>query len=250
MTIGIGFRCVDGIVLCSDTEISDDSMKYTERKIHYRIIKGSAGDCTIGLTYSGSPELMEMVWDKFLVTVECPSYNPTPESIKDSLESILRDNKDVITPDKGGLSILCGIAQKGGQFSLHRTQDNNIRPVPRFAFVGVGDSSLLRYLSPMLIGDCELNVNMAEKLGTYMVAKAKVYVVGCGGEMNMITLKPDGYIHLGDVIALAYERELEFLEHSFGKLIKAGLDTSLKESELDAEAGQFLYQLKKLRELG
>jgi len=240
--------------LCSDTEMSNEYMKYHERKIHHYIIPGTAGKCTVGFTYSRSPELMKMIQDNFSAAVNQPSYEPTLDSIRRTLENLLAEKSDVIRDNLQGLDMLCGVTLESGPVALYKTEGTNLRPVPHFDFLGVGDCSLLRYLFPVLMGDEELigeefTVSIAEKLGAYMIAKAKDHIVGCGGKTNMITLKPDGCVHLGDVIAWAYEDELGILEHTFTKLIKATLNSKVSGEQLDTKAADFFYQLKKFRQI-
>src|SRR5690348_3921471 len=72
MTIGVGFRCMDGVVLCSDRQITSSAgHKYEERKIlshwtpEYRIV----------LSYAGFPDAARMMFRK--LTDEARERLPT-----------------------------------------------------------------------------------------------------------------------------------------------------------------------------
>jgi len=67
VTIGIRFFCSDGIVLCSDTQVTWEQFhKDYEHKIkHY----GEAEKWIVAFTYSGNPAVRKMFDDKFQETI-------------------------------------------------------------------------------------------------------------------------------------------------------------------------------------
>jgi hypothetical protein len=63
VTIGIGFKCNDGIVLAADQEVRwEDSHKSYERKLRSH---SSGDEWNATFTYAGSPVLWKSFNDKF-----------------------------------------------------------------------------------------------------------------------------------------------------------------------------------------
>lgn len=61
MTIALGIQTPDGIVLCSDSQLTiPQYMKYSDSKI--RIIENGE-EWSIALTYSGDPERMNRIYE-------------------------------------------------------------------------------------------------------------------------------------------------------------------------------------------
>ncbi|HEY6306619.1 MAG TPA: hypothetical protein VI488_09210, partial [Candidatus Angelobacter sp.] len=62
MSIGVGFHCPCGIVLCADTQITyPANHKYYEKKIYLQ----AQGDWLAGFSYAGNPNLMKSFDGKF-----------------------------------------------------------------------------------------------------------------------------------------------------------------------------------------
>src|SRR4029077_7471690 len=95
---------------------------------------------------------------------------------------------------------------------LLKTERKAVSEVRNVDYVGVGDSSLLRYLSPLIVLGRLPTTNQAQYLGTYLVQQAKCYVDGCGGSTQAMTLQRDGFAIIS-LDASQVEDRLLKLEH-------------------------------------
>lgn len=86
--------------------------------------------------------------------------------------------------------------------ALFKTQGHIIHEVRSYDYVGFGDSSILRFLGPLLT-DLHVSVvpsldrfqyitRQAVVIATYLVLKAKTNVDGCGGETDVWVVRPTG----------------------------------------------------------
>jgi len=116
----------------------------------------------------------------------------TESKIRDVIETVL-SFMDVLDNDSDGLHLLCGIVVQPSGMKFLKTERKIVSEVhSRFDYVGVGDSSLLRYLAPLLTQRPRYKAEQACYLGIYLTLQAKRYVDGCGGETDGIILKKNG----------------------------------------------------------
>jgi 20S proteasome alpha/beta subunit len=187
MTIAIGMRCIDGIVLCADQEITGPSgVKYYEEKIH--VIEGRGW--VLALTYADSTGLMKEAQKKILDFIgNTPDIKITPEAVYKTAESILigmgRQQGDL------NLQLLIAISTIYEGPEMFMFNGSGFHRADGFNCLGVGDSSLIRYLSKPLYSSLLATEN-AKNVGIYLVAKATQCIAGCGGPINMAIIKPSG----------------------------------------------------------
>lgn len=242
MTIGIGFLCEDGIVLCADNQITwPESHKYYECKLYPH---GTAG-WTVAMTFSGSPELMKSFNGKLRDSMALMPAPYTVSRIQDNVETIL-SFFDVLKDDPMQLSLLCGIVIPGKEFRLLKTEGWIVREVSRFEYVGVGDSSVLRYLSPFLTQTRGYTISQAFNLGIYLTLQARRYIEGCGGETDAIVLKSNGRLtnfrgphHV--------EQKLLLLEHFLNRAATDFFDDRSTEEEFKDSVERLTKALKEYR---
>ena len=69
VTIGIGFRCVDGVVLCADNQITfPGSHKFYERKLYQA--SGKDNEWQAGFTFAGTLDLMKNFYENFVEAMQ------------------------------------------------------------------------------------------------------------------------------------------------------------------------------------
>jgi hypothetical protein len=113
---------------------------------------------------------------------------------------------------------------------LLKTSSISVGEVDFFDFVGVGDSQLIRYLSQLFLFE-PVTVKSATAIATYLVARAKVFVQGCGGDTNLIQLLPPGRIHdLSDMMPSSEQQVLRS-EFFLKQFIRDLIDSSKTEEE-------------------
>lgn len=198
VTIGIGFKCSNGIVLAADTQVTwEGSHKDYECKLYPH----RQHEWTVVFTFSGSPSLMKSFDGKF---GEAIAYLPPPYSVaklRDAIETVLQ-LFDVLKDKPEQLSLLCAVCVPSAGFGLFKTEGHTIHEVPDYEYVGFGDSSVLRFLGPLLtdifvtvipsIRQFGYIVRQAVIIATYLVLKAKTHVDGCGGDTDVWVMHPSG----------------------------------------------------------
>jgi hypothetical protein len=246
VTIGVGFACQDGIVLCSDTQMSNGSMKFYEDKIFpYYMNKNVDGKpCSVVMTYAGNPVLMKSFWDKFCDANKALAATPNPSDMRKLIEQILENMILVDAAGNPDLYLLCGITQTGFPPQLLKSQANNLYTVSEGVdFVGCGDTSVIRYLSKIFRLRFIEDISSAVKLGTYLIGQAKLYVDGCGGDTDVTLLHPDGKIL--DISAMPYvlDRELSELEVRLAWVLNVVRTPGAKEKDFEEASSEFLDKL-------
>ena len=119
------------------------------------------------------------------------------------------------------LSLLCGIVIPDKEFRLVKTEGWNVREVERSDYVGVGDSSLLRFLAPLLVRRRVFLTKEAYNISAYLVFQAKRYVDGCGGNTDAVIMEKNGHatnIHLRRGGRGSIEPQFQLMEHTLGEL--------------------------------
>ena len=200
VTIGIGFRCRDGIVLAADQQITwEDSHKAFERKLRSHFSEG----WNATFTYAGSPILWKSFNDKFGEAIALLPDPLTVNRIRDVIETVLSLFDD-LKDDPMKLSLLCAVTVPGDDHMLFRTSGYLIHKVTDYEYVGFGDSSLLRFLGPLITAPPPIAtpnqmgrvVRQAAMMATYLVMKAKTHVDGCGGDTDVFVVRPDASLSL------------------------------------------------------
>ena len=192
MTIGIGFLCNDGVVLCSDRQITGPSgFKYEEGKI----FSSQARDHQLIFSYAGVPDAAKVVFQG--VT------NSIPAIVSESnILSYIETSKAILAKAYGckqskGLQSFIGLRVKGFPPFLLKTYNDTIVEAFAGESIGVGDSSALRYLSQFLIPNDALSVADAQVLASYLVFVANRYIDGCSGGPDHRTINMDGSLTSG-----------------------------------------------------
>jgi hypothetical protein len=234
VSIGVGFLCDDGLVICADTQITwPENHKYYESKLFLH----GGSDWTVVSTFAGNPELMKSFDGKFKDSMVLMPAPYSASKIQDNLETIL-SFFDVLRDDPMQLSTLCGIAIRNKEFKLLKTQGHLVREVPRFDYVGTGDSSLIRYLSQFLTQTRGYTTSQALRLGAYFVFQAKRYIDGCGGDTDARVLQPNGTAPRIDGLE-RMEQKILLLEHALSRVATYFFDSREPASEVSDAADRF-----------
>lgn len=212
MTIGIGLLCTDGVVLCSDRQITTSGgSKYSKRKI----FTAQRNNCTAVFSYAGDPDAAEMMFgkvsDALPEIVRQASNGVSPDRARGVLEKIFRDKHSK------GLQTLIGMHMGNQPSFLMKTFSTKV--VNAYAeYIGFGDCSALRYLSDFIFPS-HLNVFEGVTLGAYLVSVASRYIDGCSGGPDHVILKnEDGMTTSGSGGAWPNARErIGHCEQQMGK---------------------------------
>lgn len=179
VTIGVGFSCSDGVVLCADRQITGEGYKFEESKI-FSIQRNDY--YTFIFSYAGDPDAARVMFEKTRDGMrEITSSNDmsVKDRVKRALEQIFTDKSTK------GLQTLIGVVS-GGEHFLIKTKEKMV--VEGFTeYIGAGDSSALRYLCGFLLHH-HLTVSEALIFGSYIVSVAGRYVEFCSEGCDHATL--------------------------------------------------------------
>lgn len=241
VTIGVGFTCQQGIVLGADTQITCDGFhKYYEHKIYSK----QTSAASVAFTFSGDPGLMKSFCDRFFDALDSARELKSIE-IEQWISGILGEMEEVkATAD---LSMLAGIVLPSKEFRLLRTDAKKVYRIPS-GFIGVGDSSLIRYLMALLTQSAyPFSLRQAELLSFYIVQQAKNWIDGCGGETDVLFLRSDGRIEPSGKIPSGVEAHFGIMERHITRIAEAFLYEHLPAEEFDKRLESFFDVLKKER---
>lgn len=198
MTIAVGFRCVDGVVLAADSLYTEGIAKLYGQKIfpipsngfYALTIAGSGGVPSLkgivqqieaGLQKNIGPRAATTSDLRAVVGAALAAYYPkyidsAPKAKRDDLEA--------------QLLIATWTAKEGSR--LFETLRLGVTEVPHHRSIGVG-SWLVEYLRDMFFPPSDRpSVDAAKTLAAYMVWAAKNYIQYCGGRTFVRILLNDG----------------------------------------------------------
>lgn len=192
VTIGIGLLCNDGVVICSDRQVTNSGgFKYSKRKIYTT----GRTNCMLLFSYAGDPDAAEVIYQKVQkaipeITKQKPStVGVSPDHTRDVLEKVYKNKHS-----KELQTLLAVQIDKYPPFLLKTSGTKVI--VGSAEYIGVGDCSALRYLSDFIFPR-SLNVFEGVTLGDYLVFVANRYIDGCSGGPDHVILHNDGIVTTG-----------------------------------------------------
>jgi len=240
VTIGIGFLCEDGIVLSADTQIT---WPQDHKDYECKLYPHTSAEWSMLNTFAGDPHLAKSFNGKFdeaIIRVAAPY---TPEKIRDVIETVL---EFLHIAEPTDVSMLCGIACRGDLMRV-KTWGKTVSSVTdNYDYVGVGDSSVLRYLGQMITqtDGRPYRVKQAVKLATYLVLKAKTFIDGCGGDTDALILRPDGHLETIGMDPYNIEQWFLRLEKRIKTVIAQFLDSRVSHESFDKTLEALVKELK------
>jgi len=186
MTVSIGFVCDSAIVLAADQEVSAKGLhKFNTEKLF--VIDMNHQTDKLFLAYAGSPHLMEETVQRIQKAVDTigPDESANNKGLLQICQDILFEIAQRSYEEK--LQVLIVVATVLEQAELWCFNQNGFHRVDRYEFLGVGESSVLRYLFEVLYSR-KLTLIQSKNLAVYAVAKAKKYIEGCGGPTDVLLL--------------------------------------------------------------
>lgn len=121
VTIGVGFKCVNGVVLCFDTQLAwEGSHKGYKRKIYTH----SGNGWTAAFSFAGLRDLMESFDEKFDSAMSAMRPPFTVAKIQQTIEKVLFRIDLLDKPEINRLQMVCGIAAPSEQWKLLGTDSN------------------------------------------------------------------------------------------------------------------------------
>jgi len=224
MTIAVGFLCSDGIVMGADTQLTAGG---SHKGYACKLLSHGSVAWSAMTTYAGYPDLFDAFNGRFRDEMEAAEakWTITASLVRDLVTTILQ----AFAPtDSDNTNLLCGISFADGTQSLLKTRGTLVSEAKDWANVGVADSSLIRYLLPLLAKDGVRSTQQAALIGAYLIRTAKAYIDGCGGETDIWILRPKGTIekHSGETPSVEQHEGMteHFLSQAIARLLAPDID--------------------------
>lgn len=191
VTIAIGMKFKNGIVLAADQQISAHGYhKYEEPKI----FPVEFGNYLVFLSYADTPSLAKEAKEriaKHLVELandfgeEAP-ITITNRHLRDAAQTVLVELAQQHFDDLP-LQMFIACAALGTQPELWVYKDKGFHEVNDFEVLGAGDASIIRYLRQM--HTTQEPVSYGENLAVYLIEKGKTHIDGCGGPADVVSIE-------------------------------------------------------------
>jgi 20S proteasome alpha/beta subunit len=246
MTIGAGFQCSDGVVLCADRELSfGQDFKDYAQKIY--VIDGL--NWAAAFAFAGDENLMRLVWDDFCEDLLSSIRNnrPTIKEFKEFLGERLRKTRDEqARSSELNLDLLVGVSTSDERPTLIKGASTAVVDAGSYEFIGMGNSELARYLFGLFGRIPPLKVQQALRFGVYTVSKVKEYVQGCGGGTDAAVIREGGrFDQVPDLDEIEMQNSL--VEDAVRYLLLALADPETPKEEFERKLHEFDEKMTKYR---
>jgi 20S proteasome alpha/beta subunit len=244
VTIGIGFSCCDGVVLAADRQVTVTGyFKDHEAKLtvfshpHFQLAS----------TYAFLPNLANILNDRIHLELDTVS-NPHGEEIVEIITAETNRLRKQYPSEMKNQQFLWGISTKGEKGRLLRIS-GGIIDEPLWACIGIGDSSLIRYIVSQLTpipADC-LPAKEVSRLAIYIVQQAKAFVDGCGGRTDTAILFDGGDQPIERPEPEGIEKDFESMQVALRGLYTIWTSTEDSETETSKTIGDLERFIKAKR---
>jgi hypothetical protein len=240
VTIAAGFCCTDGIVLCADSqETIDDYLKVSAPKIEIRPEgTGKRREVFAVFVGAGHGPLVDRLVDEMWYAAENSkgnlneAANAMAAANRDyykELKTVFRD-KD---PDYPRAQIIYGVNVKN-ELALFKATGPIVNRIRNYEFAGVG-VILAKYITGDRIGRIgRMTANQATILSLYILGQAERYVEGCGGQHQIVIMKPGKPPeHLDNWKQVAASAQMPFLDIQSKQLVLLTPDLELSDEDFE-----------------
>jgi 20S proteasome alpha/beta subunit len=223
MTIAVAVTYEYGIVLCSDRLITHGGMfsHYEKKAVSF----ATARDCSVAICgttddYDVMRSVVQGIADRFKFD---PELDEKP-ILRDVLDQELARMYSKPLVNSPTLELLVAETNTVGldcDFKLYKTSGPHVMSANPFDCVGIGDTSLVRYISDNLY-DPRISAQNAIALGIYLVQMAKRYMPQyVGGQTDVFDITGGNCIQIN-------EKEIKSVEDQLDKHAKSCLGKLLE----------------------
>lgn len=194
MTIAMGFRVTNGVLICSDTEHSGGRLVGRERKVIPVVFP--QGRALFSFSADNADLALATIQRCEKALQNTKSGLSSHSEMAELVERVTRAQyrKHVLaTPDARGESIyqiLAALWHRESGTALYSTWQGSIRRCDTYECVGSG-FYLGKYLIHSMF-DPTMDIDAVRLVATYVMTQVKDNVDGCGGRTHMIALYDDG----------------------------------------------------------
>jgi 20S proteasome alpha/beta subunit len=194
MTLAVSIRTNEGVIICSESQITDGASKHNEPKITSTIM---TPELKLAVAGAGWWDYVQMAYSELNKSVLNAEQNADVKDIITSVVTALYDNQIRAYPneyDKPRISLLAVAIRKGGSPAIIKAVDTAVHDAKPFDAIGIGQD-LARYLGSKLFHPL-LSADHAGALAAYILEEAKANVEGCGGKSQVLWLDSNGLKYL------------------------------------------------------
>jgi 20S proteasome alpha/beta subunit len=178
MTFVIGFKCADGIVLCTDSLEADGLTKRSVDKIR---VFGTS-DWSVAIAGAGASGMIDKFCDEVSANAGQAKYNR--RHIEQVIEEVLSKFRSKYQEDEDRFRILVGMqCTRVIDYRLYRSDSSHLAPIKDHAHIGTGHS-LWRFLCSNLYAQGN-SVEDNSRLAIFIMRQAINYVDGVDGPIRL-----------------------------------------------------------------
>ncbi len=185
MTIALGMRCMDGLVLCADSLESDGVTKRMVRKLWlYEVQHQGRNEWGVAIASAGEADLADSFNDDLKQILGNSDFDEV--TLLSKLRTALRTVR--LTYQEASFGFLAVVYGNPTLYrKLFRVMDgsSHMGPVTAYQAIGMG-GSLANYLASKLYTPT-MCVEEAARLGVLILSQVKEHVEGCSGPTCLVT---------------------------------------------------------------
>src|SRR6266568_8795658 len=195
MTIGVGFRCKDGILIAGDRQRNKGDSARSATKVREFDPREGLSGVFIG---AGTSSCVEMVFDDLNLSLNAyMSEKDVDKTIDRAIKEIYKRHIKIPGSKKNpSFSMLIGLWRKSENLALlSAASDSPARIIRDQPYKAIGSGSqIANFVIGTFYPRFDGYVGDALLIGVMAVKVAKEYDPSCGGETNIIGLLEDGII--------------------------------------------------------
>ncbi|HEV3038864.1 MAG TPA: hypothetical protein VHA33_13895 [Candidatus Angelobacter sp.] len=248
MTIAAGFLCVDGIVLCADSQHTGSMTKFDQKKIIE--IPGKDGSWLV-ITGAGYDNYIAMAVDSLEERFEkCSSnFSAIKDIIKETITEIYEQHiwKFPSGWDVPTIELLVAARLASGEVRLWQTAFTSVSTCRQSAFIGMG-AEIAQGLASWIYPNNGGYWRMTQIIAKEILAETKRISKECGGMTHVCSI-PVGNEGIRGVEVRTDSEFFGNLNYLLGRVLRSVLDKRDNESTFQGELKIFEEQMQKMRDL-
>jgi 20S proteasome alpha/beta subunit len=198
VTIGIGFKCNDGLVLATDTKYTEGDFKSHGPKLFQLLGPVERPDLAVVIAGAGHVPFMKRAIEDIDSALRALSA-PSTENVRTTTESVLVAfyEKHVYPRPSHWWSaefeLILGVWTQTDGYVMLSSNGTTVSPVVTLgtASTCIGLGKHVSEYALALVFQSTLSVENAKFMAAFAIKAAKDYVDSCGGETKIYTLKDD-----------------------------------------------------------
>lgn len=238
MTAIAGFKCSDGIVICSDSELTHaDGTKTTVEKI--RTYGNTKTPARAYVAWAGTEDCARAAFER--LDTAWSGVLSGQYDLGDVMHEIVRDiSETYVVKPEDAFTLICSEYIEGATKPLRLMKEPGIVPGVGHDLVSDGAGAVfIKYLADGLYHP-SLSMHQAAILSVYAIKLAKKYAFGCGGDTKISMLYNNG----GMDSMLAWD--VKDLEQHFERFDAAFKSIFFQCADENLENWKFETQMKSL----